>query len=432
MDTPHGGALTGLLWALPWLAFAVLVAVRVREPWPLPKTGAPPGANRYQPEGGGEVVPHITVIIPARNEARSIQECVGSILASDHPKFDVVLVDDRSTDGTAELARATAAEVSGGEERLTVVSGAPLPPGWFGKPWACVQGFNAARGELLLFTDADTWHEPELLGRCLAAFRAHDLDALTLMSRQRMETFWERVVQPQIFFMIGFRYGNVRRLFDPVLDAPTRWRDAIANGQFIMATRSTYEEVGTHEAVADEVVEDLRLAQEFAKAGKRLALLDAGDGLQTRMYRSLSDILEGWTKNLWTGSRQAFSGPLTGLLPWAAAFGMLVFWWTPLAGLAIAWFGTGGADVYGAARVGGSSWVLGAYAAVALSVAFWCVGFRRFKAPVLYGLTYPLGVAVTAWLLVRSSVRGGRIEWKGRRYGADGSAAASDGRADPS
>lgn len=431
MDTPHGGALTGLLWALPWLAFAVLVAVRVREPWPLPEVGAPPGANRNQAGGEGDAAPHVTVIIPARDESRSIQECVGSILASDYPEFDVVLVDDRSTDGTAELARATATNVPGGEARLTVVSGKPLPPGWFGKPWACVQGYRAARGELLLFTDADTWHEPELLRRCVAAFRAHDLDALTLMSRQRMETFWERVVQPQIFFMIGFRYGNVRRLFDPVLEAPARWRDAIANGQFIMATRTAYEGVGTHETVAHEVVEDLRLAQEVAKAGKRLALLDPGNGLQTRMYRSFSDILEGWTKNLWTGSRQAFTGPLTGLLPWAAAFGMLGFWWAPLVAIAWAWFGAGGAEVNGAI-VGGPAWVIGAYAAVALSAAFWCVGFRRFKAPALYGLTYPLGVAVTAWLLMRSSLRGGRIEWKGRRYGADGSGAAPDGPADPS
>jgi len=392
-----------LLWALPWLAFAVAVAVRLRDPWPLPEAAK---ADR----DSAEPLPHITVIVPARNEARSIGECISSLLSSTYPSFDVVLVDDCSDDGTADLARTAADGVPGGLDRLSVVDGQPLPAGWFGKPWACLQGYRAARGQVLLFTDADTWHGPDLLARCMAAVGRDRLDALTLLAWQRMESFWERAVQPQVFFMIGWRYGNVRRLYNPVIEAPRRWRDAIANGQFILMRRDAYEAVGTHACVAGEVVEDLRLAQEVVKAGQRFALLDPGPALQTRMYRSFADLAQGWTKNLWTGGVQAFGGSWAKVLPWVGAALILLTWVVPSAVL----LGGGALALLGQSP--GVAVLVWSAAVTGLSVAFWSVGMRRFHAPGRYGLTYPLGAAVLACLLVRSALRGTRIEWKGRRY----------------
>ena len=410
----------GLFLALPWLLFAIVVAVRLREPWPLDDVPGVRGGAASTDRASPRPTPHVSVVVPARNEARNIEECIGSLLRSDYDDFDVILVDDRSTDGTGALAESLAASVPGGGERLTVLEGAPLPDGWFGKPWACEQGYQhvvETRGAgaadpdgFVLFTDADTWHDPALLSRSVEAFRTGGFDALTLLARQRMLTFWERAVQPHVFFLIGWRFGNIRKLYNPTIDAPDRWQDAIANGQFIMARRTAYEEVGTHRAVAGEVVEDLRLAQEFVRAGKEFALLDAGAALQTRMYRSFADLAEGWTKNLWTGSRQAFSGRGAVALPWLGAIALMLAWVVPPLVLV--------ASVVWAVSRGGvvGPVLVGSAAIVGLSVAFWMAGLGRFFAPRRYGLVYPVGAAVTAWLIVRSTLRGARIVWKGREY----------------
>ena len=412
------GTVWGLLLALPWLLFAIVVAMRLREPWPL--TGFPVSAAASLDRSSLGPTPHVSVIVPARNEARNIEECIGSLLRSDYGDFDVILVDDRSTDETAALAQTAAESIPHGAERLTILRGAPLPDAWFGKPWACEQGYRhvvqtrgpvgADSDSFVLFTDADTWHDPTLLSQSVDAFRRGGFDALTLLARQRMLTFWERAVQPHVFFLIGWRFGNIRKLYDPTIVAPARWQDAIANGQFIMATRTAYEEVGTHAAVAGEVVEDLRLAQEFVRAGKEFALLDAGAALQTRMYRSFEDLAEGWTKNLWTGSRQAFSGRMGAVLPWLGAVALLVAWVVPPLILVATLVRTVGGGAPGPVLVG-------AAAIVGLSVAFWTAGLGRFFAPRRYGWVYPVGAAVTAWLIVRSTLRGAHIVWKGREYG---------------
>jgi chlorobactene glucosyltransferase len=384
----QAGTLITLLWTLPWILFAVTAALRIKEP-PALKAGVDPSAPS----------PHVTVIVPARNESLNIETSVTSILSSAYPSFDLIVLDDRSTDETAELARQAASAVPGGADRLSIRTGAPLPEGWFGKPWACHQAAEGARGEVLLFTDADTSHDPTVLGRSISDLQASEAAGLTLIGRQLMGSFWERVVQPHVFFAIGWRYGNLRKLYDPGLEGPDRWREAIANGQFILIRRDAYDAIGGHEAIRGEVVEDLRLAQEVVKSGRRLAMRDAQDVFATRMYRSFADLAEGWTKNLWTGGRQAFGRRGARPLIFAAVLLILGFWVMPVAllaaGVAPLWAG----------------------ATVAISVVFWTGVMSRFGAPAIYGWTYPLGALVLAGLLARSGLRGGRIEWKGRLYG---------------
>lgn len=389
--------LTPLLWTLPWVLFAVVAAVRVKEP---PSLGH---ARMTSSEA-----PHVTVIIPARNEALNIGTSVGSVLRSDYPHFDLIVLDDRSEDGTADIAVQTAASIPGGAERLTVMTGEPLPEAWFGKPWACHQASTQAKGEVLLFTDADTRHDPELLMRSVSALRASGAHALTLIARQLMESFWERVIQPHVFFAIGWYYGNLRRRYDPALEGKDRWREAIANGQFIMVERDAYFDLGGHEAVAGEVVEDLRLAQEIVKAGGKLAMRDAPDVFETRMYRSLSELAEGWTKNLWTGGLQAFGRRGAALFTWAGVFLIFGFWVGPFVALLLS------------ASAGlTSAWFVWSAATVAVSLIFWCAAMARVFAPAYYGITYPLGAGMLAALLARSALRGRSIEWKGRRYATD-------------
>ena len=157
-----------------------------------------------------------------------------------------------------------------------------------------------AEGDLLLFTDADTVHAPELLGRAVAGMVEDEGDALTLLGRQIMETFWERLVQTHMMAAIVFRFPNSGRLLPR-----ERWRDAIANGQFMLFDRGAYEEIGGHEAVKGEIVEDQRLAQILCRSGMRLTVRAAESVFATRMYRSLDELIQGWSKNLSLAARQA-------------------------------------------------------------------------------------------------------------------------------
>ena len=180
---------------IPWIALVVYLLIKVRLPKPLPEVGATERAS-----------PLVSVIVPARNEERSIRSCVESICASDYPEFEVIVVDDRSDDTTLDLARAIPPNRA---RRFMVVEGQELPDGWMGKPWACAQGARVAEGDLLLFTDADTVHAPELLGRAVAGIVEDEGDALTLLARQIMGTFWERLVQTHMMAAGLFRYPSL-------------------------------------------------------------------------------------------------------------------------------------------------------------------------------------------------------------------------------
>jgi chlorobactene glucosyltransferase len=242
-----------VLLALPWVAMLLFVRFVVRLPGPLPVGGGDP------PPGGW---PTVSVVVPARNEEHNIGRCLESLAASSYPAFEIVVVDDRSDDRTHEVARAVP---PGGASRIHVVAGTALPEGWLGKPWACLQGAREAGGDVLLFTDADTVHEPDLLERAIRGLREEEADLLTLVGSQIMDTFWERLVQPHVFLGMLFRFPDFERVA-----ANDRWRDAIANGQFIMMPRASYDRLGGHEAVRDEVVEDLALAQHVKRAGMQL------------------------------------------------------------------------------------------------------------------------------------------------------------------
>ncbi|MBW8838907.1 MAG: glycosyltransferase, partial [Gemmatimonadetes bacterium] len=206
-----------LLPALPWLApFAVIPRLANQRPNLSDSPSLMDGL--------------VSVIIPARNESAVIETVVTSVLASAYQPIEVLVVDDRSIDDTA----ARVSLLTEGDPRLRLVVGGELPPGWYGKPWACLQGYRAARGDLLLFTDADTRHAPGLLGRAVGALRQSEADLLTVAPRQRCETFWERIVMPQIWLLLGVRYHPAW------VNRSRRARDVIANGQFILMPRASY------------------------------------------------------------------------------------------------------------------------------------------------------------------------------------------------
>lgn len=372
------------LGLLPWaLLFVVAVVSLVRHP-------------RLRTYADATEGPLVSVIVPARNEAGNIAPLLSSLARTNYPNREVIVVDDRSTDGTGDIVEALQARTTG--EWLRLIHGADVPEGWFGKPWACWQGYQAAKGEVLLFTDADTRHEPDLLGRSVAALRATSADLFTILPEQTLGSFWERSVMPHMLFMLGLRYnaslGNRTR--NPL--------HVVANGQYIMMPRTSYVAIGGHEAVKHEVVEDLRLAQVTVAAGRRLYLVHAEEFMRTRMYRSLGGILEGWTKNVAIGAR--YSLPHLGrFVPWLVLAFTLVAWVVPPAILLVEAFG----EVPDRLMV----WALGA---TIISLAFWAVTNLRMRVPPLYSLIYPVGAVVTAIIIMRSALRGRRVVWKGREY----------------
>lgn len=379
-----------MIWLIPaaYLVFLMLILVAYARRGPL--------LADYPPPGGG---PPVSVIIPARNEALNIERCVRSVLATGYAAVEVIVVDDRSSDATAQIVERIAAEPTAAG-RLRLVRGAELPPDgdWFGKQWALIQGYRLARGELLLFTDADTAHGPELLPRCVAALERERVDLLTVLPRQEMGGFWERLIQPQVFVALASRAGDLRRINRTRIP----W-NAIANGQFILTTRAAYEAVGTHAAVRHTVVEDLALAQSYVRAGRDIFLIHAVEFMSTRMYRSLREILEGWSKNLALGVPLMMPPVplLRRVVPWAMWLPMLC-WVAP----PVAW-ALSGSPV--------------AAATTAISLLIWGEVYRREGAPLWYVPLYPLGAMMVALIMLRSAWRGGRkVEWRGRVYRTDG------------
>jgi len=368
------------LLAAPWILVLLLVVYGYAT--------RRPRLRDYEPLATG---PLVSVIIPARNEARNIERCVRAVLATLYSPIEVIVVDDRSTDGTAELIE----PVMGG--RLRLVRGTDPPPGWFGKQWAIMQGYRVATGELLLFTDADTRHEPELLPRSVRALQAERVDLFTVLPRQEMRTFWERLIQPHVFFALGARAGNIARINRTRLD----W-NAIANGQFILTTRTAYERAGMHEAVRHSIADDLALAQNYVRSGKDIFLAHAPEFMATRMYGSLREIIAGWSKNL------ALGAPLMmPPIPFVRALLPYVMWMPALAWVAppVVWLLTGG---FGFAAI-----------ATIVSLLTWIIIYAAEGAPVWYALLYPLGAAMVAFIMLRSAIRGRRlVEWRGRVYRA--------------
>jgi len=338
----------------------------------------------------------VSVIVPARNEAGNLPVLLESLLATKYAPVEILVVDDRSTDGTAQLVRRFAKN----DARVRLIEGAELLEGWFGKPWACVQGYREARGSLLLFTDADTRHAPDLLGRAVAAMGREQAELVSVIGRLVCGSFWERVIQPIVFALLSIRFTPA------AVNGARRTSAVIANGQFILVRRASYEAVGTHEAVRQEVAEDLALAQGYFRAGRRVFLAYATEQLATRMYTDLPGMIEGWSKNVYVGGRRSYPDEpmLRALVPLMFAAGAL-FWLLPPAVLLLSVAGVT------------PEWLAASALATGASALFWIIFDAGFGVLPLYGLTYPLGVAMTAVIFARSTVRGERrIEWRGRTY----------------
>jgi chlorobactene glucosyltransferase len=362
--------------------------------------------------------PLISVCIPARNEERNILACVEAVLAQDYPNFEVIVLDDRSTDSTPDILRQLTLESDGaraplsGQTReqasvLQILSGSDLPKGWAGKPHALYQASAVARAPesgWLCFIDADTFISPETLSSCYAKAIETKADMFTIMTFQVMGSFWEKVVMPLV--MTGLSAGfSPRKVNDP------RRKDAIANGQFILIKRIVYDAIGGHAGVKGSVVEDKAISEQVKWNGYRLIVADGVKLALTRMYSSLPEMWEGWTKNIYLGLRDQPSLIALGLFGAFLAVIVSLFlpaW--PLLG--VFWFLNGGGWM--ALTVILQSLLVWAYMIYARSLANLKMGISPW-----YSLTTPLGAAMFGAMMFTSTwkvlSRQG-VTWKGRTY----------------
>lgn len=376
-----------VLWSLPWVLQPFVALVRSSRSRSLDDVSEEVTAS----------APLVSVVIPARNESRNIERCVRSVLSSTYAPLEVIVVDDHSTDDTAAIARA----LSAADPRLRVIDAPPLEPGWFGKQWACAAGARLSRGDTLVFTDADTQHAPDLLPRVLNAMRERRAEMLSVAGHQEMRTFWERVIQPQLFALIAIRYGGTEHMSNA-----KRPEDAIANGQFLAVSRAAYEAIGGHALVRDRVAEDMSLAQEFVRSGRRVVIMLATQQISTHMYASLREIIGGWRKNIYAGGRHAALGGAFGrwLYP-AVLLGVPVIGLMPPVALVLAVFG-----------ILSTAWLTWSSIAVIAALVFWLAIYSSMNAPVRYVFLYPLGLTMLLYIAIGAVARGRRVEWKERQY----------------
>lgn len=354
----------------------------------------------------------MSIVIPARDEVERLPALLDSLapllrhvsrsrpgsLAAPTMDAEVIVVDDASSDGTGDLARAGGADVVRLEER-------DRPDGWLGKPHACWRGAARARGEWLLFLDADVRLAPAAVPAAVRAATEANVAALSLLLRQRCETFWERVLLPYAYQQF-FAGVDPTRLADPAS------AEALLNGQFLLVHRDAYERVGGHGAVRQSVAEDVALARVLKQAGLRVLTLRGEHLGDVRMYTSLRAVADGFGKNAYAFLADE---PLRGARVALATTGAAAT--VPLLALAALRRGVARRAALGAS---GAGWL-----AFSAGLAPWV---RRFGAPAWYVALQPLGALVFQAIAVRStwrSLTGRGVAWKGRTVGRGAALAPS-------
>jgi chlorobactene glucosyltransferase len=286
--------------------------------------------------------PLVSVLVPARDEARNIRACLESLLQQDYPNLEIIVLDDDSSDETPEIVRELAAQ----HPKIRLITGQPLPPNWHGKAWACQQLSQQARGEWLLFVDADTRLRSDCVSAALAVAWANGLDLVSLLPNMALKTFGERVIMAVIPFVFIACVPHFMFTW-------TRYPGLVAAiGPFMLFRRETYQKFGGHEAVRRDIVEDVMIARWVKRVGGKVALVDGIATLRVEFYQGFREAWHGLSKSAFP----AFDYSLLGMLLALAAFALvflgpylflygawrdglrdLAHFWLPLAQVSLAW-----------------------------------------------------------------------------------------------
>jgi chlorobactene glucosyltransferase len=341
----------------------------------------------------------ITVIVPARDEARNIERCIRALSSQEYPKnnLQIIVVDDHSRDQTAAIV----CQLAEHDSRIKLIQSDPLPADWLGKPHACAQAAREARGQWLCFVDADTTAEPMLLATAIQVATQRDADLLSLQPFQELVSPWERLILPCGFFLIAFTQ-DLRQTSDPSSE------NASVNGQFLLVNRTAYEGAGGHDAVRGQMAEDSALARNLKQSGNKIMVLGTRGLLRTRMYTSFRALWEGVARQAPTllRSKIAFLIACVAAILLAALTLAL-----PIASFVLITLEPSELRV--------TSLILSALGSLAL-VGTHVGAARFFRIPVWYGLLFPLGYLIGTAVLVYAiwQQSRGKVRWKGRIYAA--------------
>jgi len=332
--------------------------------------------------------PRVSILVPARNEERNIKNCVESLLAQEYLDFEVLVLNDHSTDQTGAILE----QISARDPRLDVWDGATLPSGWLGKHWACHQLSQRASGELILFTDADTRHEPHALRDSVSALIAQNADLLTGFPREEMRTWGEKLTVPILAFGV--------MCFFPILLAEKLRLPAfsVTIGQFMLFRRSAFEAIGGYKAIRDHAVDDIKLGHNIISQGFHWQFLDASNHVSCRMYHGFSNAVDGFTRTMFA----AFDHHI--LLYCIGWSWIAISYLFPLCVLF---------NVF--SRLVNFPISLAMIAITEALLMIWLT-YRRFRIPGYLVLLYPLSLLIFTWIAFRSllySITGYR-SWKNR------------------
>ena len=333
-----------------------------------------------------EDAPLVSIVFAARDEAEKLPAAIQTLLAQDYPRFEVVAVNDRSTDQTPAILH----EMERSNQNLIVTDIADLPAGWLGKPHALVAGYEKSHGDWLVFTDADVHFAPDVLRRALALADEHKWDHLSLLTAVDMQGFWETTAIS--YFGLGFVFGN-----EPWLASNPRSTRYVGIGAFQLVRRAAYERSGGHSRLRMEVIEDMKLGKLMKMAGFRSGVAVAQDLVRVRWHSGVHNVIRGVTKNMFAAVHY------NAFLAVAAMMLSVVMSVSPFLGLA---FASGWARVFAG---------IAAAAAVVIHAAMvWST-----EASPLYGLTHPLGALLFCWMMARSAIATlwqGGVVWRDTFY----------------
>jgi len=338
--------------------------------------------------------PMVSIIVPARNEEKNIERCVRSLLAQDYPRFEVIVVDDCSEDGTGQIL----AQLGHTDSRLKVIQGKSLPEGWMGKAHAIIQGYRQAKGDWLLFTDADTYHEHYLLSRVMGFILPSPVSLVTAVGKQEQSGFGVFLVNLAVYsyiFMMSDRKGL----------ADSKSRQSLVNGQYLLMTREAYEALGTHEAVREYSSTDVSLGYLAKLKGFLMLAVNADEALQTTMYSSIAEAYRGWSRSLVNGIWTVLGPALGSLTLLLLTVGFLFFWVVPW----LTWLG--GMETNNDAQV-----LVGSLQILAVFSVLWMKTGKFFKATldlILMPVSFFIFIAMVGSGLTGACLRQGTV-WKGR------------------
>ena len=335
--------------------------------------------------------PRISVLVPARNEEDTIGPCVSSLLAQDYPDFQVIVLNDNSTDRTAAIL----SKLGQCDNRLMIINGQPLPPDWLGKHWACHQLYQAADGELLMFTDADTVHAPDTLRCASAALLEERADMLSILPRHNLGSLAEQLIMP--VFALG-AFANIplsARL------RPGNTKVVSSSGKLMLFQRRSYESMGGFQSIRQSVLDDLQLAERISLLGMRYRVFDGTDNVTCRMYHNWTEVHLGLSKNIFPS--YGYNVPLF-VFTW---LWINFVFWGPIIELGVHKI----PDYPPVLSLG-----LAAICVISCLVLF-AFYYQRFKFPLYTVLLYPVSASLMTAIAFSSMflTLSGRATWKDRK-----------------